>query len=101
MIATYKAHLQGNRLDWQESAPPDLTTTVSVLVTVLPSEDTTSGLPALPSGREQAGPHVPSGRKLAEILRRLASENPVPSIPDPSAWQQETRQDRTLPGREV
>jgi len=89
MIETYKAHLQGNRLDWQESAPPDLTTTLSVLVTVLPSEDTTPG------------PHVPSGRKLAEILRRLANENPVPSIPDPSAWQQETRQDRTLPGREV
>ncbi len=89
MIATYKAHLLGNKLDWEETAPPDSTTTVSVLVTVLPSTATAQNQ------------HVPSGRKLADILRRLANENSAPSISDPSAWQQEMRSERTLPGREV
>ena len=88
MIATYKARLHGNRLDWQEDPPPVSAADVSVLVTVLPNED------AAPR------PRVPSGRKLADILRRLARENAVPSIPDPVAWQREIRQDRVLPGRD-
>jgi hypothetical protein len=88
MIATYKAHLHGNQLDWQDAHPPVSEATVSVLVTVLPNEDGASS------------PHVPSGRRLADILRRLAQENAVPSVPDPAVWQKEIRQDRALPGRE-
>ena len=88
MIATYKASLRGNRIDWQEDAPPGSADDVSVLVTVLPNPD------AAPH------PHVPSGRKLADILRRLARDNSCPSIPDPVAWQKEIRQDCVLPGRE-
>ncbi len=88
MIATYKARLLGNRLDWQEEAPPVSSSTVSVLVTVLPHQE------APMSAQE------PSGRRLATILNRLAQENTVPSIPDPVVWQKELRQDRELPGRE-
>lgn len=88
MIATYKARLLGNRLDWQEVPPPISSSTVSVLVTMLPTEDSASR------------PHVPSGRRLVAILRRLAQENPGPSIPDPARWQNDIRHDRTLPGRE-
>jgi hypothetical protein len=88
MITTYKARLHGNLLDWQEEPPPVSASDVSVLVTVLPNEEAASR------------PHVPSGRRLVDILKRLARENPVPSIPDPIVWQKETRQDRALPGRE-
>ena len=87
MITTYKARLHGNLLDWQEESPPVSTADVPVLVTVLPTEDTASH------------PHVPSGRRLADVLKRLARENPVPSIPEPVAWQRDIRQDRALPGR--
>lgn len=89
MIATYKARLHGNRLDWQDEAPAQLPDDAPVLVTLLPTENATPQ------------PHVPTGRKAAEILRRLARENPFPSIPDPVAWQREIRQDRPLPGRET
>ena len=88
MIATYKARLHGDRLDWQEEPPPLSEADLSVLVTVLPNED------AAPR------PHIPSGRKLVAILRGLSRENAVPSIPDPVAWQREIRKDRVLPGRE-
>ena len=88
MIATYKARLHGNRLDWQEEPPPASAADLSVLVTVLANED------AAPR------PHIPSGRKLAAILRGLARENAVPSMPDPVAWQRDIRQDRKFPGRE-
>ena len=77
MIATYKARLHGNRLDWQEEPPPASVVDLSVLVTVLPNDDAASQ------------PHIPSGRKLATILRGLARENAFPSIPDPIAWQRE------------
>jgi len=87
MITTYKARLHGNLLDWQEDPPPVSAGDVSVLVTVLPNED------ALPR------PHVPSGRGLVAILKRLAEENPAPSIPDPALWQKDVRQDRKLPNR--
>ena len=88
MIATYKARLRGNLLDWQEESPPVSTADISVLVTLLPNKDTATR------------PHVPSGRGLVEILKRLACENNVPSITDPVSWQKEARQDRELPGRE-
>ena len=88
MIATYKARLHGNLLDWQEDPPPISPVDVTVLVTVLPNDE------------DAARPHVPSGRGLVDILKRLARENPIPSIPDPVVWQKETRQDRALPGRE-
>jgi hypothetical protein len=88
MIATYKARLLGNMLDWQEESPPVSSSTVSVLVTVLPHPDT------------PLRAHEPTGSRLAAILKRLARENTVPSIPNPVEWQKEMRRDRVLPGRE-
>ncbi|MCY7394515.1 MAG: hypothetical protein LH647_24355 [Leptolyngbyaceae cyanobacterium CAN_BIN12] len=38
------------------------------------------------------------GRRMAEILANLAATQ-VLGDTDPTLWQQETRQDRSLPGR--
>ena len=49
--------------------------------------------PAVASDEEQS-----SG--LLEIMERIARRNPFRDIPDPVAWQQEMREDVTLPFRE-
>lgn len=38
------------------------------------------------------------GQRMAEILEKLAMSQTMTDI-DPILWQQETRQDRSLPGR--
>lgn len=38
------------------------------------------------------------GQRMAEILANLAATHGLGDV-DPSLWQQETRQDRSLPGR--
>lgn len=40
-------------------------------------------------------------KRLAAALERAAALNPFSTIADPVAWQQEQRQDRPLPGREL
>src|SRR5438105_1476786 len=40
-----------------------------------------------------------SGKKLAEILQKLADAGGIEPIPDPLKWQKATRSDRQLPSR--
>lgn len=40
------------------------------------------------------------GKRMAAVLQRMADRNALSHIDDPIAWQQETRKDRPLPGRE-
>jgi hypothetical protein len=39
------------------------------------------------------------GRKMVEVLEKLAAINALKSIVDPVAWEREQRQDRQLPDR--
>ncbi len=40
------------------------------------------------------------GKRMGELLQKLAETNPFAEITDPVAWQREIRKDRPLPGRE-
>lgn len=44
---------------------------------------------------------APNGEAIARIFERMAARNALSSIKDPSAWQREIRQDRSLPGRDA
>jgi hypothetical protein len=90
MLSTYKAVLKGDVLEWSDEAP-DLAVAeqpVPVHVTILDES-------LLQSQR------TAHGRQMAAALERLAARNGVPSIPDPIAWQRETRHERGLPGRDA
>ena len=90
MLSTYKAILKGNRLAWSDEAP-DLDTEehpVAVHVTLL----------------EETAPlrkPIPQGQRMAAALEQLAALHALADLPDPAAWERETRQDRSLPDREV
>lgn len=84
MPKTFKAWLRGSRLEWIGDVPELGEQMSQVHVTFL--DDT----PVIePKTR---------GKKMAEILEKLAATQVSGSI-DPVVWQQETRQDRSLPGR--
>lgn len=90
MPSTYKAMLNGDRLEWSDEVP-DLAVAgqpVPVQVTILDE-------PLLRS-QQQA-----RGQQMAAALERLAAKNGLADIPDPAKWQRETRQDRSLPGRDA
>ena len=89
MLNTYKARLKGDHIEWAESPPPALNGgTTDVLVTIMPS--------AQPTHDDKAEMR----RRRVEALEKLAAMGGIKSIPDPSAWQREIREDRPLPGRE-
>ena len=91
MIPTYKAILRGNRLEWRGDIrthiPVDRAVTVYVTVVdeqpIEPDEIT---------GKQQ-------GAAMAAALTRLAKIDALADIRDAAAWEQETRQERELPGR--
>lgn len=83
MLKTFKAWLQGSRLEWIGDAP-ELAQRLQVQVTLL---DDGSGLEA-----------KTRGQSMAEILEKLANTQVMADV-DPVLWQQETRQDRSLPER--
>jgi hypothetical protein len=87
MLETYPGILRDNRIEWSGEAPRQLPPgqPVRVHVTILEP----IGLPA--SER---------GRRMAAALERLAVNPTPPSIPDPTTWQREMREDRPLPGRD-
>ncbi len=89
MLRTYKAILRGSRLEWSEEAPehPERQA-VEVHVTILKDTATSSSA-------------ATQGKKMAEVLEKLASTHALSKISDPSAWQREQRQDRPLPTRDV
>ena len=89
MINSYKARIVGEHIDWLCVPPSGLSRrkTVTVDVMVLDTILTASA-------------KVQQGKKLAEILSKLADMNAIPEMSDPSAWQREIRDERLLPGRD-
>jgi len=90
MLNTYQAILRDNHLEWTGKAPEQAKNgqPVPVSVTILDEP------PASLSVKER-------GRRMAEILGRLAAKNALKHIEDPLAWEREMRVDRPLPGREI
>ena len=86
-MQTYRAILKGNRLEWTDPAPADLNAEQSVEVTIVSSQNDSDV--------------VARGRRMVEILEKLAAMNAFSEISDPVEWQREIRKDRPLPGRET
>jgi len=85
MVATYHAMLRAGRLDWGTEGPPPSLSQLTVPVTV-----TVETSPPASSAR---------GKAMAAALAKIAETGGAQSYGDPLIWQQETRQDRPLPGR--
>ena len=84
MTRTYKAILNGNRVEWV-GAGPVIATPIEVEVSV-------------PDEAAAAQEH--QGAKLAALFEELSRLDPYREIKDPVAWQREVRKDRPLPDRE-
>jgi hypothetical protein len=86
-IATYRAVLKGDRLEWQGEAPPETEgdRELPVDVTIL---------------RDESLSAAQAGERMAAALEKLAASQAVASIEDPEEWQREVRRDRPLPGRD-
>lgn len=86
-IATYRAVLKGDRLEWQGEAPPETEgdRELPVDVTIL---------------RDESFSAAQAGERMAAALEKLAASQAVASIEDPVEWQREVRRDRPLPGRD-
>lgn len=85
MLETYQATLQDNYLEWRDDHSPQLRRTekVDVIVTIL-----------------DQSPKISNGKAMAEALEKLALAGSLAEITDPSEWQREQREERSLPGRE-
>jgi hypothetical protein len=88
MLATYRAVLNGNRLEWHGEEPEKLPLGrgVEVFVTILESSDS-------PLAKSR-------GAAMAAALERLAAAGGPKSFGDAAEWERDTRGERTLPGRE-
>ncbi|MBN3960965.1 hypothetical protein [Nostoc sp. NMS8] len=84
MLKTFRAWLKGSRLEWIDDVPTLGEQQIPVHVTLLENESVID---------KQA-----RGQRMAEILEKLAVSQALTDV-DPVIWQQETRQDRSLPGR--
>lgn len=89
MRAAYRAVLRGDRLEWRDEEPEDLSPdrAVEVSVTVLG----TSNAPATAPAR---------GAAMAAALERLAAAGGPRSFGDAADWERDVREERPLPGRE-
>ena len=89
MLNTYKAILNGDKIEWSDEAPGEVVAgrPVFVHVTILDQA-------SLQSQRQERG------LQMAAALERLAGKNGLADITEPLAWQNEMRQDRDLPGRD-
>jgi hypothetical protein len=89
MRAAYRAVLHGNHLEWRDEEPKGLSPdrTVEVSVTILEPTDS----PATAQAR---------GAAMAAALERLATAGGPRSFGDAAGWERDTREERTLPGRE-
>lgn len=84
MLKTFRAWLSGSRLEWIDDVPDMGEQPFQVQVTLLEHK------PVLePQTR---------GQRMAEILEKLAATQGLGTV-DPSVWQQEIRQDRSLPSQ--
>jgi hypothetical protein len=84
MLKTFRAWLKGSSLEWIDDVPILGEQQNPVHVTLLENESVID---------KQA-----RGRTMAEILEKLAVSQAFTDV-DPVIWQQEIRQDRSLPGR--
>ncbi len=89
MSTTYRATLTGDRLEWSDEEPELATTGEPVPVHVTILDESLLNVPS-----------IDRGQQMAAALERLAAANGLKDIPDPAAWQRQTRQDRDLPGRD-
>lgn len=89
MLATYKAVLKDDHLEWSEAAPDKVARdkAVAVYVTVL-DEPLTIGVESS------------QGQRMAAALEKIAATHALADI-DPLIWERDQRQDRSLPGRLV
>jgi hypothetical protein len=89
MRAAYRAVLHGNRLEWRDEEPESLSPdrAVEVSVTILKAQES----PATNKAR---------GAAMAAILERFAAVGGPRSFGEATDWERESREDRTLPGRE-
>jgi hypothetical protein len=83
----YRAVLHGDRLQWSEDVPEHVRKGRPVVVYVtVPDEEASAG-------------QDDRGRRMAEALEKLAAASAQAVPRDPVAWQRETREERSLPGR--
>ena len=89
MRAAYRAVLHGNRLEWRDEEPEDLSPdrAVEVSVTILAPADSPC--------KERA-----RGAVMAAALERLAAAGGPKSFGDAAEWERDSREDRHLPGRD-
>jgi uncharacterized protein YvpB len=80
MLQTYKAILRGNKLEWAGEIPEQLQRERPVEVHVTILHDVTLATAVSP------------GKRMAEILEKLASINAASEIADPVVWQREIRE---------
>ena len=82
-LATYKATLTGNHLQWdvdiRDYINPERP--LAVYVTIL----------------DQPVNYTSQGERMAQALEKLAVTNTLQSIDDPVQWQREIREDRPQP----
>jgi len=82
MQHTYEAILNGNQVNWTGNAP-EQKHPLRVQITVL---------------EETPDDHT-RGETMAQALTLLAQKGTFSAVEDPVAWQRQSRQDRSLPGR--
>jgi hypothetical protein len=89
MHAAYRAILRGNRLEWRDEEPQDLAPDrdIEVSVTILETADS-------------PGTTAARGAAMAAALERLAATGGPRSFGDAADWERDTREERSLPGRE-
>lgn len=86
MLKTFNAILKNNSIQWVDETPEiELDNSMKVHITFL--EET------------QKLPQKSNGKKMADALRKISKKNIFTEI-DPVKWQQEIRQDRSLPNRD-
>jgi hypothetical protein len=84
MLKTYNAILNQNRVQWLNETPNiNLGNSIEVQITLLEETEIAKS----------------NGQKMAEALKKVSENNIFTKI-DPLQWQQETRQDRSLPHRD-
>jgi hypothetical protein len=86
MLKTFNAILRNNSIQWLDETPKiKLDTSIKVYVTLL--EEMT------------INQSTSNGQKMAEALSKISKNGNFADV-DPQEWQQEMRQDRSLPNRD-
>ena len=96
MIQTYRALLQGNRLEWLEEIPELIVGEASIPVHVtIDTQDKTEDKTGNKTGDEKE-----RQKRVLLILEQISQTGAFSEIQDASAWQRQIRIDRPLPNRD-